>query len=186
MKILLSLLAPLALLTACDEGDHGHEHGPNTHTHGDEAGHDHAAPEAAPEVVEVASAPPPATDLPGAGPQAFQLGAWTATLSATDSALSLSAVDEHGEAVTPFGEIRVVLTGTGEDEQRVVLAPEDAGWTGAAKAAGASGYTAVVGAEVGGQRESARVTWGEVPAAKDHGHGDDGHGHDHGEGGHSH
>ena len=142
MKPLSTLLA-FALFTACDVGDPEDD------------------PVPAPVEQELVSEPP-VPDV-SRGPQPFALGAWTATLDATDETLSVTAVDEHGEAVAPFGELRVWLTGTGEEEQRLVLAAGDEGWSGAARAAGASGYVAVVGVEVGGERQTARVAWGEVP-----------------------
>ena len=75
----------------------------------------------------------------------------------------------------PTGDAKVVLTGVGEEAQRVTLSPTEGGWSGPAKAAGAPGYVAVVSVTLDGTKQSGRVTWGEVPepaAAPAHDHGD--------------
>lgn len=160
-------LTALLLLAACDSD---HDHGHDGHDH---AGQDHDAGQ------ETKSAP--------SAPADFALGAWTASLEATAEGVRLSAQDRDGHVVTPSGEARIVLTGTGEEEQRVVLSPADGVWTGDAKAAGAVGYIAVVSLDIDGHTETARVTWGEVPGTApapkaeepkrdDH---DEGHGHNH-------
>lgn len=172
------LTAALLLLWACGEGDHDHGH-----DHDGEAGHDHVEQAPTPEAD-------PAAEIAPVSFPAFALGDWTAQLEATGEGLKLTASDASAAAVAPEGEARVVLTGTGQEQQRVVLKPGDSAWTGAAKASSATGYIAVVSLEVEGKKESARVTWGEVPAveaapkAEEHPHGDDDHndGHDHGHG----
>ena len=86
------------------------------------------------------------------------------------------------------GEARVVLTGTGEEPQRVVLAPKGNTWGGEARAHGAPGYVAVAALDIDGHTESARLAWGEVPEA--HSHGGEAHSHEggkpHSHGGKSH
>ena len=100
--------------------------------------------------------------------------------------LRITATDASGAAVSHSGEIRVVLTGTGEEEQRVVLTADSRGWSGPVRALGAPGYVAVLSATMDGRTETARTTWGEVPEAApahDEQHTHDGqgdHGHDHG------
>jgi hypothetical protein len=97
----------------------------------------------------------------------------------------VTLVDSSGASVAPEGEAKVVLMGTGMDEQRLRLPVADGGWAGPAKAAGAKGYTAVVSVTVGGTTESGKVIWGDVPevkaAPKAHAHGEGGH--EHGDGG---
>lgn len=150
------LTTALFLLAGCGEADHDH-----AHDHDAASGHEHASPASTP-----AAAPAPAAaSAPAAAPADFALGAWTARLEASADGLRLTARDASGAAVAPTGEARVVLTGTGQAEQRVVLAADEAGWSGPAQAAGAPGYIAVVSLEVDGHAESARVSWGEVPAA---------------------
>jgi hypothetical protein len=172
--------AALLALAACEDDEHAHDH-------------DHAPMEVHGAPAEAHPAALPAAPGGGGGtPAATALGSWTATLEATAEGLRLRAADGSGAPVAPAGEVRVVLTGTGEDEQRVTLAPGADGWSGAARAAGARGYVAVVSVEVDGRTESARFSWGEVPQAApapkgggaagdhddDHG-GCDGHGHGH-------
>lgn len=180
---LTTTAAALFALVGCGEADpeDGHDRG---HDHA--AGVDHHDDEA---LATDKPVPPSAAAPSAATPQPFSLGGWTATLQATDTGLRLSAKDARGADVAAAGEARVVLTGTGEDEQRVVLAAGTEGWTGSARATGAKGYVAVVSLEVDGHTETARVTWGEVPDAApapkaeeptpDH---DDGHDHGHGHG----
>jgi hypothetical protein len=145
--------------------------GPTAEAHEHAAAHEHGA------VHERAAAATP-----------FSLGPWTAALHPQADGLRLTAAGADGARVTPEGEVRVVLTGTGEPEQRVVLIPDGEGWTGPARAEGAPGYVAVVSATIAGRTETARVTWGEVPAPAhpadhahegeaDHGHDDHGHAH---------
>ena len=175
------LTAALLLLWACGEGDHDHGH-----DHEGEGGHEHVEPTPAAEAD-----PAPAAEAASVAFPAFALGGWTAQLEGTGEGLKLTAKDASGAAVAPAGEARVVLTGTGQEQQRVVLKPGDGAWTGAAKASGATGYIAVVSMAIEGEKETARVTWGEVPAVKaapkaeEHPHegdDDDGHGHGHGHG----
>lgn len=155
--------------------------------------HDHAEGVDHHEPAAAAPAPPKATAAPASpqplSPQPFAMGAWTAELTPTADGLRLTAKDADGVAVKPTGEARVVLTGAGEDAQRVVLSPAEAGWAGSARATGAQGYVAVVSAEVDGHTETARVTWGDVPdvaparAPGDPAGGhDDAHEHGHGHG----
>ncbi len=163
-----TLAASLLLLSAC-ERDHDHAH-------------DHAEPtQAAP---PVASPAPPAASTA----QEAALGSHKARLEVVGEGLRLTVTDPSGAAVPPAGEARVVLTGTGEAEQRVVLSPSGEGWQGAAKASGAPGYVAVLSLELAGHTETARLSWGEVPVpapapaphAHPEGEGDDrdhGHGH---------
>ncbi|MCB9780956.1 MAG: hypothetical protein H6742_20475 [Alphaproteobacteria bacterium] len=89
--------------------------------------------------------------------------------------------------MTPTGDVRVLLTSTGQEPQRVVLQPDGDGWAGAASAAGAAGYIAVISTEVEGATWSGRASWGDVtevtPAPKPppppYEEDDDGHGHGH-------
>lgn len=149
----------------------------DAHDHEGEAGHAHPSP----------TPGAAASDAPGP----FPLGTHLARLTATAEGLRLTVQDASGAPITPAGEARIALTGTGEDAQRVVLTPDGEGWSGAAKAVGATGYVAVVAVDLAGHAESGRVTWGTVPVAApapapaphDHGEG----GHEHGEGhGHDH
>jgi hypothetical protein len=170
--------AALLLLAGCGEPDHSHDL-----DHAKDAPHDHAVPAKTPAEPTVATVGTSAT------PSEFQVGGWTARLEPSADGLRLTAIDTSGAAVTPAGEARVVLTGTGEEEQRVVLEPAGDGWSGGARATGAAGYVAVVSMDVEGHKETARVTWGEVPEAapareaeephhEAHGDGHD-HGHEH-------
>ena len=117
------------------------------------------------------------------GPIEAPLGAYTARLEPSAGALTLMVVDAKGKPVAAEGEARVMLTGTGEEPQRVVLTASGNAWTGDAKTEGAPGYLAVVNVRVAGHQESARLTWGEVATAEpaprphDHDHGE--HGHEH-------
>ncbi|MFT4975688.1 MAG: hypothetical protein ACI8S6_001575 [Myxococcota bacterium] len=171
-----TLAAALLLLSGCDsqeEDDHDHGHG-----------HD--------EAHATAAAPAPAAPAPAA-PTSIEGALGDATLHLTPSAesLRLTLSDAAGAMVPPEGEVRVVLTPTGGEEQRIVLKADGEAWSGPAVAAGASGYVAVVSLQRGGQTETARLTWGdaptaptEAPAAAPEEHQDDGdhahgHGHDH-------
>lgn len=161
----------IVLLLGCGTSDHGHSHGPGgAHDHGDP--HDHGEP---------ADDDEHAHDEGHHGAEGgvieAPLGAYIARLKPSAGALELVVLDGEGEPVAAEGEAKVVLTGTGEEAQRVVLTASGDTWTGAAKAEGASGYLAVVNVSVGGHQESARLTWGAEPAPHDH--GDEGHGHDH-------
>ena len=158
-------LFSLALLSACA----GAPSEP-TSSHDEAHAHEHAAPTV---TIDV--------------PSEVALGAYRGQLESTSTGLSLQVTDASGEPVVPTGEVRVQLTGTGEEAQRVVLTPEGALWTGEARTSGADGYVAVVSLELDGHTESGRFAWGEVPApahehdeAHGHAHGDDaGHGHAH-------
>lgn len=166
----------LALLLACGgaEAPQGHDHerddahdAKGDHAH-DDAHHGEAA------------AKDGAIEAP--------LGTYTARLEPSGKVLKLVVTDASGKPVAAEGEARVMLTGTGEDPQKVVLTADGEVWAGAARAEGAPGYLAVVSVTVGGHQESARMLWGDVPEAKPaqepHGHGDGGN--DHGDGGHDH
>ncbi len=187
-------LASAALfVAACGDTEEGHddEHGHGHHDHDNTAAkahhdddhghadHGHAAPTAA-GPAEGAPAPP-----------AFALGGAQGALVATAEGLRLTVRDAAGAPVAPAGEAKVVLTGTGEAPQRLVLKPDGDGWAGPAKAAGAPGYVAVVSVALGGHTESGRTSWGALltveaapaPApAHDAGDADEGHGHGHGHG----
>lgn len=157
--------------TSSPEAGHGHDH---------TTGHDHAA----------AHGEGHAHEHDGAARRAA-LGALTVSLDPAASSLSATLTDPSGAKVTPAEELRVVLTGTGQEPQRVVLARSGEAYRGDATAVGAPGYTAVVSASLDGRTESARITWGEVPKPASHDHEDGGHdhgssGHDHGSGGHVH
>lgn len=174
----------LSLLLACGgaEAPHDHDHeGEHAHDAEGDPAHDDGAHDGAHDDHHGEAA---ATD----GPIEAPLGTYTARLEPSGGALKLIVVDGEGEPVAAEGEAKVMLTGTGEEAQRVVLSASGDAWTGAAKAEGAAGYLAVVTVTVDGHQESARLTWGDVPeakpAAETHGHGDGGH--DHGEGGHDH
>lgn len=113
------------------------------------------------------------------------LGSHTAHIALDGEQLVLTLTTSEGTPVPASGEARVVLTGTGEAEQRLVLTADGERWVGAAKNAAAPGYTAIVLLELDGHSETARIAWGTVPApakAKP----DAGHGHDHDHGGHGH
>ena len=188
------VFALFLLFAGCSQ-DHDHGHGHDAkhdhgHDHAEAAGHDHGEDHAEGaghnHVAEHAKLEPMAAVA--VTPGAFPVGAWMATLEPSATSLKLTLVDSRGGAVAPEGEAKVVLTGTGMEEQRLTLPVADGGWAGAAKAAGAKGYTAVVSVTVGGTSESGKVLWGEVPEAKAapkaHGHGEGGH--EHGEGSHAH
>jgi len=166
----------LTFLFAC-----GGAEAPHDHDHDGEAGHHDG---------EAAHHEEPHHDAPGtaATPIEAPLGAYTARLEPGSGALTLVVVDADGKPVPATGNARVMLTGTGEAPQKVMLSASGEAWTGAAKVEGAPGYLAVVSVTVGGHPESARLTWGEVPeqkpAPKPHDHGDGAHDHD--EGGHGH
>ena len=164
----------IALLMACGgqvphshDGDGNHVHN-EASDHGDDDKHDRAH-----HAKEAIEAP---------------LGTHTARLEPTADSLKLVVVDGEGKAVAAGGEAKVMLTGTGEEAQKVILKASGDGWTGAAKAEGASGYLAVVTVSVGGHQESARLVWGDVPEAgparEAHDHGDEAL--DHGDHGHQH
>ncbi|MDG1482913.1 MAG: hypothetical protein P8R54_25200 [Myxococcota bacterium] len=174
-----TLAAALLLGTGCDNHDDDHAHG-HGHTEPHEepatahAGSDHDAPAATP---TAAGAPLEAT-----------LGADTLRLTPTADHLILALFDASGGPVAPEGEVRVVLTPTDGEEQRIVLTPDGGGWSGAASVAGASGYVAVVSLTHNGQPQTARIAWGDAPIApadapeeaeEDHQDGDHDHGHGH-------
>ncbi len=166
----------IALMIGCSSAPVPHDHGPD--------GHDHGA-EAPVHEANDGKATKPESTLHEA-----KIGKGTARLESSADGLRLVVLDASGAAVAAEGEARVVLTGTGEAPQRVLLAADDEAWTGAAKAEGAPGYIAVVSVNIDGAQETARITWGKVPEPKaapakvEHGH-DEG-GHDHGDGGHAH
>lgn len=172
----MTLLISLLLACGAPSAPHDHDHD-EAHAHEAEGGHAHEAPK------------PAAT-----GRIEAPLGVYTARLEPSADALALTVVDAEGEPVPAAGEARVMLTPTGGEPQRVVLTASGDRWTGPAKASGAPGYLAVVNVEIGGAKESARLTWGEVPevapAPEPHDHAQGGHdaggGHDHGRGGHTH
>jgi len=114
------LLTLSLLLSACGTAppEHGHDH---DHDHGDAHAHDASGGHG---VVTMPLEP-------------VSLGSWTATLHPEAESLRVTATDASGAAVVPAGELRVVLTGVGEAEQRVVLAAGADGWSGTARAAGA-------------------------------------------------
>lgn len=164
----------LALLLACGDADapHGHAHA-GDHAH--EVDGTHAHEEAHPGEHHGAQVE--------GGPIEAPLGTYTARLEPSADALKLVVLDGAGEPVAAEGEAKVMLTGTGEEAQKLVLAGDGEAWTGAARAAGASGYVAVVSVGVGGHPESARLTWGEIVepevAGEPHAHGDAEHAHAH-------
>jgi hypothetical protein len=158
--------ASLLLATACanEDQDHGHGHG------GDATAHEPHVAEPAP------PSPAPAVDD-------LTLGAWSVAVQHGGGQLLVTATDASGAAVTAEGELRVVLTATGGEEQRLVLQPGTDGWSAAADLGSAKDFVAVLSAEVDGRVETARVTSTAGSAAPepdqddDHGHG--AHGHDH-------
>lgn len=183
------LLPVLVLLLAGCPHDHDHDHAgghDHDHKHGEEAPHEHAPAEATEAPAEAA----PAEDAAAGEAVSFPLGAWTGSLTVAADSLKLTLAGADGAAVAAEGEAKVVLTGVGEEAQRLTLPAADGGWAGPAKATGAKGYTAVVSVTVGGVTESGKATWGDVPAPKpvepkdDHDH-EAGHSHEH-DGGHSH
>ena len=173
-----ALAAALLLGAGCDSHDDDHDHGHgHTEPHGEpataHAGSEHEAPAAAPTAATVSIE--------------AKLGADTLRLTPTADRLILVLFDASGGPVAPEGEVRVVLTPTDGEEQRIVLAPDGGGWSGAASAAGASGYVAVASLTHNGQPQTARLAWGDAPiapadvpeeaeadhqgGAHDHGHG---------------
>jgi hypothetical protein len=176
-KIALTAATSLLILAACEEGEHDHEH-----AHDDQQAHAAPDPEAQPAQ--------PAQPAPGT-PVEATVGDITVRLEPSADTLHLKVTGQDGQAATLDGDARVVLTGTGEDEQRVVLKLDGDTWMGTARAAGAPGYIAVVSFSHGGTTQTARLTWGDVPALEptpvaepeaehdekdDHAHG---HGHGH-------
>jgi hypothetical protein len=159
----------LSLLLACGGADVHHDHVHEGDHDGDHA-HEHEGDPAH-------KGEPAANDGAIEGP----LGTYTARLEPSGDTLKLVVVDGEGKPVPAQGEARVMLTGTGEQAQRVVLTANGEAWTGAAKAEGAPGYLAVVSVTVGGHQESARLSWGSVPEAAPapapHDHDDGGHEH---------
>ena len=165
----------LALLLAGCSGDHGHDHGAG--------GHDHE-PDAPAQAGDQPAASDPATAAESAAassPVELQLGSRLARLEPSASALRLTVLGADGAAMVPAGDAKVVLAPTGQPEQRVTLRAEGDAWAGAAKAAGAPGYVAVVSLELDGTLQSGRVTWGDVPEPAPAATPEpDDHGHDHG------
>lgn len=176
------LTAALLTLSGCSESDDGHDHG---HGHDHAHGGDHDADAAAKAPAKPAEPAKPAK--PAHGPVEAELGTHTAKLQPTGDRLTLTVIGADGAPIPPVGEARIVLTGTDEEPQRLVLKPDGTGWSGAAKAEGAKGYVAVISVKLGEHTETARATWGDVPtpppaaAPEDggHGHGDAHGGHDH-------
>jgi len=171
-----------ALLLACG-GPAPHEHG---HDHDAGHAHDHDADHANHhEDVQPHDGDGAAADE-GADAIEAPLGTHTARLEPSADALRLVVLDDQGAPVKAQGQAKIVLTGTGEDPQRVVLEADGDGWSGPARASGAKGYLAVVNVKLGGARQSARLTWGEVPEAApapaphDHPDGEAPHDHPHG------
>jgi hypothetical protein len=177
--------AAALLLSGCGDSapSHDDEHG---HGHHD---HDNAAAQADHGHGEHEHADPTAPGSTASASPAFAVGSASATLAAAGAGLRLTLTDSGGAPVSPSGEARVVLTGTGEEPQRVVLRPDGEGWSGSAKATGAPGYIAVVSVELGGHTETGRTSWGSVPRVEtvpkpgappsaDH-DGEHGHGHGH-------
>ncbi|MCO4769696.1 MAG: hypothetical protein KDA24_06655 [Deltaproteobacteria bacterium] len=197
MRLSFALTALLLTAGCGADSGHGHEHG--DHGHGDHHGSEAAEAPATPaeKAAEAKSAPAEkaaeAKSAPLAGTQTavdVPLGAWTGRLVASTTGLDLSISNSDGTPMIPTGEVRVVLTGVGEEAQRIVLLPDGASWKAPASVTGAAGYTAVVSMEVGGHTESGRATWGDVPPPKtapakdDHAHAKDDHAH--GDAGHNH
>ncbi len=163
--------------------DHGHDHAKGEaheghdegHGHDHAEGHDHDAGHAA-------KVPVDATEV------VVAMGSHKARLVPGGGQLELQVLGEDGTPVAAEGEAKMVLTGTGQAEQRIVLKGEGTSWKGEAKLDGAKGYLAVVSVPVGGATQSARFVWGEVPApapaSAPHGHGKGDH--DHGGGDHNH
>ena len=166
----------LALLLAGCGGDHGHDHGAGGHDHEPEVPVRDAGDQ--PAASDHATAPESAA---ASSPVELQLGSRVARLEPSASTLRLTVLGADGAAMVPAGDAKVVLTPTGQPEQRVTLKPEGDAWVGAAKAAGAPGYVAVVSLELDGTLQSGRVTWGDVPEVAPAATPEpDDHGHDHG------
>lgn len=114
----------------------------------------------------------------------------TARLTPGGDHLMVEVFDSEGASVAPTGEGKMVLTGTGEAPQRLVLTPAESGWKADATLSGAPGYLAVVSVPIGGATQSARFSWGDVPQAgpapAPHAHGADDHDHDDGDHDHDH
>lgn len=185
--ILFALLA-CGGAPAPDAHDHAegaaHDHAEDAHDHGDDA-HDHGEGhhEGAHDQGGETKVPVDAAKIEVA------MGAHTARLVPGGGQVELQVLGKDGAPIAAEGEARMVLTGTGEAEQKVVLKADGASWKGEAKVGGAPGYLAVVSVPVSGTTQSARFVWGEVqeaaPAPKPHDHGDGAH-EDHGDHGHAH
>jgi len=196
------VFALFLLLLGCNQDhDHGHGHdAAHDHGHGHDqaAGHAHEAahePGAGHNHGAEHDTPPEAVSSATLSPAAFPIGAWTATLHPFGEDLRLTMVDSAGVTVVAEGEAKIVLSGTGLEEQRLTLPAVDGGWAGPARVTAAKGYTAVVNVTIAGTTESGKVSWGELPKVKaspaphDHGGKSHDHGakdHDHGDKGHHH
>jgi len=179
-------LATAFFVTACGDsapvdddahghGHHDHDNAPEKEAHDHDDAHGHGGQD---------HDQAPASDKP----TPFMLGSHKATLTPTGDGVRLQLTAADGSAVAPAGVARMVLTGTGEEQQRVELSPDGGTWVGKAKASGAAGYVAVVSVELDGHKQSGKVSWGTVPETKsapkaaEAPHGDEGaaHGHQHG------
>lgn len=189
-QLITAASAAFLLVAGCaEESDHAHGSG-SDHDH--DGAHDNE-PAPAPKPAEVKPAAEAA--VPAAtNPVQVPIGGIMATLTPGAEALTLT-LNNEGTEVKVSDEAKVVLTGTDEEPQRVVLKATGQGWSGAAKASGAKGYTAVISMTIDGKVQTAKASWGEVPKAPEadegHGHGDHEHaeedeGHSHGEHGHDH
>jgi hypothetical protein len=189
--MIMLLVALLACTPAPDAHDHGDGHG---HDHG-EGAHKHEAPGSTAEAAAPADNAAKAVHPAPTEPVEAWIGAHTVRLQPSAEALTLTLLGADAEPVKPSGEAKVVLTASDGASQRLVLKPTGDGWSAAARAAGASGYVAVVSMDIDGSKQVTRLAWGDAPtpaAAPAHPHGSGGGhpqgsgGHDHGPGGHKH
>jgi len=184
------MITLLALLMGCVEThDHVHPHGAD-HAHGHDEAHDHGhGPAEAPAAEPQGDGDADAAEEGGEAAIEAPLGDHRARLEPSADRLKMVVLDPAGQPIPPSGPAKVVLTGVGEDEQRIELKAGADGWSGAAKAAGAKGYTAVISVGIDGVKQVAKITWGDVPKAGHghaHPHGEAGHAHGHGADGHTH
>ena len=108
-------------------------------------------------------APTPVEDeTPASGPQDVAVGDYTFRLHPSADQVRIEVLDSSGAPIPAEGEVQVVLTGTGEDPQRIRLQPSGTSWTGPAKATGAPGYVAMISVPIDGRPQAARLTWGNV------------------------
>lgn len=168
------LVFALCLLIAACSHEHGHGHGheqghDHAHSHDEALTHSHGAAHAHGENHDHSASQGSSNTHSHAiseVPQPFPVGTWTGTLEVARDTLRLTLADAAGVAVKPEGEAKVVLSGTGLDEQRLRLSAAGGGWAGPAKLPAGKGYTAVVSVSVGGSTESGKVSWGGAHEAR--------------------
>ena len=83
-------------------------------------------------------------------------------LQPVGESLRLTVADRQGHMLPAEGEARIVLTGTGQEPQSLVLKAEGPAWVGPIGELDAPGYVAEVEVEVGGEAQVGRIEWGRV------------------------